>query len=90
MSANVRSTLIGLIRQSGYPEVFGELIADELKTEKQMNRMIGYLLNAKPSSMEEIADEMLAIREEFAGYQRKHIAESANRSRNRLLNRGLK
>lgn len=89
MHEKIRERLISLIRQHGYPMVFGELIADELKTEKQMKRMIGYLLSGSPSSMEEIADEMIAIKEEFAGYQRKHIADAANKSRNRLLNRGL-
>ena len=39
----------------GYPKEFGIAIANNLRTEKTMSRMIGYLRNAKPRSAEEIA-----------------------------------
>ncbi|HBE08165.1 MAG TPA: hypothetical protein DCY73_03720, partial [Lachnospiraceae bacterium] len=53
--------LIQTLRKMGYPESFGLLIAANLRTEKMIGRMIGYLKNAKPQSDAEIADEMLAI-----------------------------
>lgn len=81
--------LIFLIQKMGYPKEFGVLIAQELKTEKQISRMIGYLYQSKHVSMEEIADEMLAIKEDFASYQRKHIREYNNAQYNMMLAKGL-
>ena len=51
--------LIKAIVRMGYPEEFGRLVADNLRTEKTMSRMLGYLRQARPTSAEEIADEML-------------------------------
>ena len=50
--------LVETIVRMGYPESFGESIAENLRTEKTMSRMIGYLRHARPKSAEEIADEM--------------------------------
>ena len=58
----IREQLIRTVVQMGYPEEFGMVIAENLRTEKTMSRMIGYLKNAKPYSPEEIADKMLTIR----------------------------
>ena len=44
----------------GYPEVFAELIAKELSTEYTADRMIRYI-RREWHSLEEVADEMLAI-----------------------------
>lgn len=84
-----RNQLMHLIVSLGYPEAFGAVLADELKTEKQMTRMIGYLLHADPLRMEDIVDEMLAIKADFTSYKQKKIAEYNNSAYNDLLNRGL-
>ena len=84
-----RNQLIHLIVSLGYPEEFGTVLADELKTEKQMTRMIGYLLHADHLRMEDIVDEMLAIKADFASYRQKKITEHNNSAYNDLLNRGL-
>lgn len=81
--------LISIIERYGYPKEFGIILVNELKTEKQIDRMIGYLLQAKPSSLEEIADELVAIKEEFHSYQQKKIAEYNNQKYNELLWKGL-
>ena len=47
--------------------------------------MIGYLKSAKPSSPEEIADEMLAIMEERERWIQKKEAEYYNQKYNELL-----
>ena len=73
----------------GYPREFGEIIANELGTEKQMTRMISYLASFKPCSMEEIADEMLAIKAEFEKYRQKKAAEYYNSKYNELMRNGL-
>lgn len=80
-----RKQLISLIVRYGYPVEFGCVLADELRTEKQMKRMIGYLLNGKPNHIEEIADELLAIKADFASYQQKKITEYNNQKYNELL-----
>lgn len=84
-----RKQVISLIQRLGYPEEFGILIAQELGTEKQMSRMVGYLLQCKNPRIEDVVDEMLAIKEDFASYQRKHIREYNNVKYNTLLALGL-
>ena len=44
----IREQLIRTVVQMGYPEEFGMVIAENLRTEKTMSRMIGYLKSAKP------------------------------------------
>lgn len=85
----VREDLIETIVKMGYPQEFGEAIADNLRTEKTMGRMIGYLLSAKPQSAEEIADEMLAICEDRNRWIQKKQAEYYNSKYNELLYYGL-
>lgn len=81
--------IISLVKQKGYPEEFGLLIAQELGTEKQMSRMIGYLLSVKQTSMEDIADEMLAIKSDFNSYRQKKINEYNNAKHNEMLLKGI-
>ena len=73
----------------GYPKEFGIAIANNLRTEKTMSRMIGYLRNAKPQSAEEIADEMLAIMEDRERWTKKKEAEYYNAKYNEMLYFGL-
>ena len=56
----ITEELIKQLVKMGYPAEFGAAIANNLRTEKTMSRMIRYLRNANPRSAEEIADEMLA------------------------------
>ena len=51
--------------------------------------MIGYLLQGKPSRIEDIVDEMLAIKSDFASYRQKKITEYNNAKYNELLANGL-
>ena len=81
--------LLQTIVRMGYPEEFGTAIADNLRTEKTMSRMIGYLNQAKPKSADEIADEMLAIMEDRERWIQKKTAEYYNGKYNELLWYGL-
>ena len=81
--------LVETIVRMGYPESFGESIAENLRTEKTMSRMIGYLRHAKPNSAEEIADEMLAIMEDRERWIQKKSAQFYNSRYNEILNYGL-
>lgn len=85
----LRRELVRIIARMGYPPSFGEAIADNLRTEKTMRRMIGYLNQAMPRSAEEIADEMLSIMEDRQRWIRKKEAEYYNGRYNELLYYGL-
>ena len=85
----VHISLVKTIERMGYPAEFGELIASELGTEKQMTRMVSWLIQFKPSTSEQIADELVAIKEEFQKYRDKKIAEYSNIKINQLINEGL-
>ena len=85
----IRASLVRKISEMGYPEAFGMAVADNLRTEKMMSRMIGYLRSAKPRSAEEIADEMLAIMSDRERWIKKKEAEEANAKYNELLYFGL-
>ena len=85
----IRSSLVRAIAEMGYPEAFGMAVADNLRTEKMMSRMIGYLRSAKPRSAEEIADEMLAIMEDRERWIRKKSAEYYNSKYNEFLYYGF-
>ena len=91
--------LVETVVRMGYPEEFGHAIVQNLRTEKtmsrmigylkQMSRMIGYLKHAKPRSAEEIADEMLAIMEDRKRWIQKKEAEYYNSKYNEMLYFGL-
>lgn len=87
--ARARRDLVEKLKKMGYPEEFGNAIADNLRTEKMMDRMLGYLGQAKPRNAEEIADEMLAIMEDRERWVRKKTAEYYNSKYNELLWNGL-
>ncbi|MCR5450969.1 MAG: hypothetical protein K6F23_16400 [Solobacterium sp.] len=79
--------LISVLMRMGYPREFGTVIAQELHSEKMINRMTSYLIKAKPDRPEEIVDEMLAIKSDVEQWIRKKKAEHTNRKINEYLNR---
>ena len=85
----ISQELVNTVVRMGYPKEFGIAIANNLRTEKTMSRMIGYLRNAKPQSAEEIADEMLAIMEDRERWTKKKEAEYYNAKYNEMLYFGL-
>ncbi len=85
----LKTMLINKIRQMGYPEELGALIANELGSPKTLSRMFGYLNHAHPKSAEEIVDEMLAIKADRERWINKKKAEYYNSKYNELLMYGL-
>ena len=81
--------LIRRLCELGYPYEFGVEISRQLGTEKTIGRMLSYLEKGKPSSAEEIADEMIAICDERDAWIRKKKAEYYNSQYNMLLLKGL-
>ena len=66
--------LYNLMVSLGYPKAFSELIAKELSTEFTADRMMGYIRRGE-HSLEEVADEMLAILSDRDRIIRKHELE---------------
>lgn len=85
----LREKLIRRLCELGYPYEFGDAIAGQLGTAKAIGRMLSYLERGKPSSAEEIADEMIAICDERDAWVRKKKAEYYNSQYNMLLLKGL-
>ena len=71
----------------GYPENFAALISMEMNTEFTARRIMGYIRGAGDPSLEEIADEMLAIKSDRDRIRDKHISEHAQDAINKWYNR---
>lgn len=84
-----RDELVSIVRKLGFPEELGTLMAKQLGSPGAMRRMKGYLLNARPDSMELVVDEMLAICSDIERWKDKKAAEEANAKYNEILHCGL-
>ena len=82
----IQNQLIREIRRLGLPVEFALVLAGELKTEKMIRRMVGYLRHMEEASPEEIADEMLAILADRDTWREKKINEYYNARYDRYLN----
>ena len=84
-----KDQLVSAIKQLGFPEELGEQIAKQLGSPKAMNRMLSYLYNVKPRSVELVVDEMLAICSEIDAWRDKKASEEANARYNEMFYYGL-
>ena len=75
--------LYELMLRKGYPEEFSRLICAEMSTDFTAERMMSYVSGPK-KRLEDIADEMIAIKDLRDRLINKHITEHANRSINEL------
>ena len=69
----------------GFPAELGDAIAKTLGSPQAMTRMAAYLEQARPKSIETVADEMLAIQADADAWRRKKAAQEANARYNRYL-----
>ena len=69
--ALARDRLAAALESLGYPGELADLLAKQLKSPKAVDRMTSYLYQARPGSMEMIADEMLAICAEINAWREK-------------------
>lgn len=69
----------------GYPPEFGTALAAGLGTERAMGKMLHYLTHADMPSMEEIADEMVAICDDRSFWREKKGAEFYQNKYNEML-----
>ena len=84
--ARSRDRLAAAAAALGYPGEFADLLAKQLGSPKAIDRMTGYLDQARPGSMEMIIDEMLAICAEIDAWQEKKESREAQESYNAWLN----
>ena len=75
--------LYELMLRNGYPEAFAKLICLEMNTDFTAKRMISYIAGGK-HRLEDVADEMVAIKEFRDRLVNKHISEHAQASINLL------
>jgi hypothetical protein len=85
-AADFSCELVRLVRELGFPEEFGEVLARELRTETAIRRMNGYLRLARPKRTEDIVDEMLSITADRDRWMQKKASESYNSRYNAYLN----
>lgn len=78
--------LIQTAGRIGLPEEIAKVIAQNLHSERCIRRMSAYIRNARPTTMEEIADEMVALMETRDAWIRKKQAEEANAAYTMWLN----
>ena len=79
--------LMQVMEDLGFPEEFGEVLVAQLGGLWSLRRMTGYLLSARPTRFEPIADELVVILEERARIVEKLRTEEANAGWNVFLNR---
>ena len=84
-----KQRLVAAVKQLGFPEELGEQMAKQLGSPKAMERMLSYLYNVKPESVELVVDEMLAICSDIESWRDKKASEEANARYNEVLNFGL-
>ena len=75
--------LYELMLRKGYPEEFSRLICAEMSTDFTAEKMMSYVSGPK-KRLEDVADEMVAIKDLRDRLISKHISEHANNSINRL------
>lgn len=75
--------LYELMLRKGYPEEFSRLIYAEMSTDFTAEKMMSYVSGPK-KRLEDVADEMVAIKDLRDRLISKHISEHANNSINRL------
>ena len=81
---DISQRIYELMLRKGYPEDFARLIAVEMCTEFTGSRMYGYIAANEKLRLEDVADEMLAIKSDRDRLIDKHISEHAQASINRM------
>lgn len=81
---NSKSELLyELMLRKGYPEEFSRLICSEMNTDFTAEKMISYI-GGELHRLEDVADEMIAIKDLRDRLINKHISEHAQVSINKL------
>ena len=81
--------LYDLMISKNYPEAFAKIISFEMNTEYTGGRMLRYISRGENLSMEEIADEMLAILADREHFKDKHMSQHAQEKINIMYREGF-
>ena len=84
-----KEELVRTVVSLGVPSELAEAIARHLGSPKAVDRMTAYLDYEKPTDVNTVVDEMLAIRAEIDAWKRKKVAAELNNTYNDLLYYGL-
>ena len=84
--AQARDRLAAAVASLGYPKEFAGLLAKELGSPGAIDRMTSWLYQARPRSVEMIADEMLSIRAEIDAWRDRKESREAQYRNNAWLN----
>ena len=84
-----REDLVQAITFLGFSDELGNEIAKTLGNPKAIRRMISYLRQVRPDSVELVVDEMLAIRSEIDVWRDRKEAQDANARYNEMRYYGL-
>ena len=87
--SNEKKKMTDALLELGYPVELADEIAKNLGSPKAMSRMTSYLQYVKPSKVELVVDEMLAIRSDIDCWRDKKANEEANACYNELINKGF-
>ena len=87
--SEISMELYQLMLSRGYLEEFCDIVTKNLNTDFTAKRMIGYLSHYQHPTLEEIADEMLAILSDRNRIMQKMDLERVNASWNNYLIQGL-
>lgn len=79
--------LVSAAVRAGFPQEFGMALADFLGGPKTMDRMATYLVSVRPKSVEEAADEAVALVEQRSRWIEQKRSEEANAAYTQFVNR---
>ena len=81
--------LYQLMLSRGYPEEFCDAVTKNLNTDFTAKRMLGYFRHMKHPSLEDVADEMLAILSDRAAIMKKKEMETTQIRWNQIMAEGF-
>ena len=84
--AQARDKLAAALTALGYPAELADLLARQLKSPKAIDRMAAYVRQARPQSVEMLADEMLAICAEIDSWRERKESQQAQARYTHYLN----
>lgn len=87
--SRTRDRLKRSLESLGYPSELGDIIADHIGSPKGMERMIGYLEYVRPTKVELVVDEMMAIKSDIDRWRERQESLKANCAYNNVMNQGL-
>ena len=86
---SARDELADELEAAGFQREAADLLAKHLGGPKAIRRLSSYIRQAGPTSMEMIADETVAIREEIDAWRRKVDNREADVRYNRVIRYGI-